>query len=105
MSQRWSAIFCATGAWGGKSIEREGLKQKLSLWLKNLSGFFSVGVNVTSVLNQSYRADIQIEVINPIEFSGQPAIEVRKDVPDKSDRVHEQDCAQIRVNIAKVTKN
>ena len=60
---------------------------------------------MTSVLNQSYRADIQIEVINPIEFSGQPAIEVRKDVPDKSDRVHEQDCAQIRVNIAKVTKN
>ena len=81
------------------------LKTKIQfIILKNLKGFFSVGVNVTSVLNQSYRADIQIEVINPIEFSGQPAIEVRKDVQDKSDRVHEQDCAQIRVNIAKVTK-
>ena len=31
MSQRWSALFCATGAWGGKPIGRVRVKLYLNL--------------------------------------------------------------------------
>ena len=40
MSQRWSVIFCATGAWGGKLIERVRLNHFYALWPRDESYVF-----------------------------------------------------------------
>ena len=53
MSQRWSAIFCATGVWGGKTIRRVRVKYSASSHLLHFhEQLLSVEIFSTTVRNR-----------------------------------------------------
>ena len=60
MSQRWSALFCATGAWGGKPIGRVRVYKQLQVVLVNfgqIENFWIYGISL--VRNRPWLADLK----------------------------------------------